>query len=228
MIKGITSEQKKKCIKIVDDIFKRPISAMFHDPVDPVLDEVPDYFDYIKTPSDLSTVRQRLNENKYSTIAEFKNDMNLIWENAITYNGKQSFAGCIADELSKYFNKKFSKLEEPQVEQWTNKYLKARYLYCKLFRTVPKSISPFSIQQCIYSEKNENSVVYNNVVDEEDLKFFAESEKLMEYPEVKAKVLQLLKENETNINVEDENFKVNLAKISKRTLRILKNYLTNV
>ena len=228
MNKGITSEQKKKCLKIIDDIIKRPISTMFHEPVDPVLDDVPDYFDYIKTPSDLSTVRRRLVENKYSSLQEYKNEMNLIWENAITYNGKQSFAGFIAVDLSKYFNRKFAKIEEPQSDQWINNYLKVRYLYCKLFRTVPRTISPFPIHQNIYSEQNENEVSYSKEVDDDDLKFFEEAEELMKYPEVKAKVIQILKENEPNLNREDYDFKVNLAKISKRTLRLLRNYLSNI
>ena len=172
-MKGITSEQKEKCLKIIDNILERPISLVFQDPVDPILDEVPDYFDIISRPSDLSTVRQRLVDNKYESMQDFKDDVNLIWENAITYNGRPSLPAYIADELSKYFNKQIAALEDPQVEQWINDFLKTRSILWKLFQNAPKGLSSFTFKPERAIVPDDPSPVHTRISDE-DKQFFEE------------------------------------------------------
>ncbi|XP_038145602.1 ATPase family AAA domain-containing protein 2-like isoform X1 [Cyprinodon tularosa] len=56
----------------------------FTKPVD--LEEVPDYAEVIKTPMDLSTVLSRIDLHHYSTVKEFLQDVDLIWQNALEYN----------------------------------------------------------------------------------------------------------------------------------------------
>ena len=46
----------------------------------------PDYFDVIKTPMDLSTIAEKLNEFEYKTHGEFIRDLRLTFENAMVYN----------------------------------------------------------------------------------------------------------------------------------------------
>lgn len=38
----------------------------FKRPVDPVIDQVPNYFTFIKKPMDLGTMKQKLQQHKYS------------------------------------------------------------------------------------------------------------------------------------------------------------------
>jgi hypothetical protein len=103
----------------------------FHESVDPIADEIPDYLDIIQHPSDLSTVRTKLLNNRYRSLQEFKRDMNLIWENAVQSSGHQSLPAFIADRLSKIFQKWVTDLEEISTDQWINNFLKARSALCK-------------------------------------------------------------------------------------------------
>ncbi|KAF7309930.1 SAGA complex protein [Mycena indigotica] len=48
--------------------------------------EVPDYYDVIKNPMDLQTMLKRVKARHYKTKAEFKSDLELIWNNCLTYN----------------------------------------------------------------------------------------------------------------------------------------------
>jgi len=62
---------RKKCLKLIEKITSHSIADIFISPVDPVLDNVPDYPSIIKHPSDLTTVKQKLisNEQIHSRIS---------------------------------------------------------------------------------------------------------------------------------------------------------------
>ena len=49
-----------------------------------------DYPTFVKNPMDLSTVNKYLNEEKYQSIEEVLDDLQLIWDNCKIYNKKGS------------------------------------------------------------------------------------------------------------------------------------------
>lgn len=117
---------KLKCLEILDELLNHPISRVFSEPVDPVADEAPDYFDIIKTPMDFSTVRKKLDERQYKSFHEFQQDVHLIFSNAIKYNGKYSLIASMAIELQTIF-KFFSKIisDNPH-STWYNELLQLK------------------------------------------------------------------------------------------------------
>ena len=52
--------------------------------------QVPDYYDVIKHPMDLSTMKKKVEENAYSTLNDFEKDFYLVWHNATIYNHKDT------------------------------------------------------------------------------------------------------------------------------------------
>jgi hypothetical protein len=115
---GLTEIQKLQCIKITNKLLKNPLSLYFRQPVDPVHDNLPDYFDKIKTPMDISTVLQKLSENKYSAVDKWKEDVALIWRNAIYYNGEGSLPASFAHELSEVFKRLCDVIPKTEWELW--------------------------------------------------------------------------------------------------------------
>lgn len=91
-------------LPLVNQLLGDPLGWLFEKPVDPVELGIPDYFDIIKEPMDLSLVKKRLKEGYYKTIEEVERDVNLVFENAINYNGEDSDVGQKAIELLKLFN----------------------------------------------------------------------------------------------------------------------------
>lgn len=69
---------------------QEPEAAPFREPVDPDTLGIPDYFQIIKTPMDLSTIKKKLDDGAYKEPWEFVDDVWLMFENAWTYNKKQS------------------------------------------------------------------------------------------------------------------------------------------
>ena len=55
-------------------------------PVDPVKLNIPDYFDIIKQPMDLGTIKRMLATNEIKSREEFVDKVRLVFDNAILYN----------------------------------------------------------------------------------------------------------------------------------------------
>lgn len=87
----VEREQRKRqiwddCAKIVEKLKRHSKAEPFRIPVDPIKLKIPDYFDIIKRPMDLSTVLKNVKLREYKSPQEFAADVRLIWENCRTYN----------------------------------------------------------------------------------------------------------------------------------------------
>ncbi|GAV53214.1 hypothetical protein ZYGR_0AI04980 [Zygosaccharomyces rouxii] len=75
-------------------------------------EEVPDYYDFIKEPMDLSTMEMNLNNNRYDKMEEFVYDARLIFNNCRLYNGENTSYYKYANRLEKFFNTKMKEIPE--------------------------------------------------------------------------------------------------------------------
>lgn len=58
----------------------------FREPVDPVRMGIPQYFDIVKTPMDLSTIEKKLDTRQYTSGEEVKRDVELMLNNCFIFN----------------------------------------------------------------------------------------------------------------------------------------------
>lgn len=56
----------------------------------PPSEQVPDYLDHIKQPMDFATMRKRLEAQGYRSLLEFEEDFDLIVDNCMRYNAKDT------------------------------------------------------------------------------------------------------------------------------------------
>lgn len=136
---SMTKIQKLSCIKITKKLMDFPISVFFLNPVDPINDGVPDYFEKVKKPMDLNKVMVRLNEGYYPSIDEWKKDVNLIWKNALLYHTDDSIVFIIAKELQDTFKKMCENIPKTELEMWTCKIKKTHSKLMKLISAKPDS-----------------------------------------------------------------------------------------
>nr|XP_025968767.1 bromodomain-containing protein 1 isoform X3 [Dromaius novaehollandiae] len=73
---------------VLDQLQEKDPARIFAQPVN--LKEVPDYLDHIKHPMDFSTMRKRLDAQGYKNLSEFEEDFNLIVNNCMKYNAKDT------------------------------------------------------------------------------------------------------------------------------------------
>mmetsp|Transcript_33222 Transcript_33222/g.70790 ORF Transcript_33222/g.70790 Transcript_33222/m.70790 type:complete len:228 (+) Transcript_33222:289-972(+) len=86
----------RKCLPLVKKLINHEDGWVFKDAVDPVELGIPDYFDIVEYPMDLTLVANKLEDGAYKDIASFEKDTKLVFENAILFNGEDSDVGSMA------------------------------------------------------------------------------------------------------------------------------------
>ncbi|KAH9258132.1 hypothetical protein BASA81_003695 [Batrachochytrium salamandrivorans] len=101
-----------------------PFAHVFRHPVDPVALGLEGYFDIVKHPMDLSTIKQRL-ESKvgYGKLLDFAQDVRLMFDNAILFNTLEQDVGQIAAEYGALFEQAYYQI----CQEEENRFAEARY-----------------------------------------------------------------------------------------------------
>lgn len=84
----------------------------FREPVVPSEDGVPDYFDKVKKPMDLSTMKAKMDRREYADEGEFLADMRQIFDNCFTYWKKGTPMHAAGEKLQKTFEDKYSAMNK--------------------------------------------------------------------------------------------------------------------
>jgi len=115
--KNRMTEQLKFCQNIVKDLLNKRNMAFvwpFSKPVDVKQLNLADYYQIIKKPMDLGTVKKKLDNREYATADEFATDVRLIFSNCYLYNGPQTDVVAMCKKVEQMFEDKFAKLpDEP-------------------------------------------------------------------------------------------------------------------
>nr|XP_020442041.1 bromodomain adjacent to zinc finger domain protein 1A [Monopterus albus] len=72
--------------------------------------QVPDYYDIIKKPIALSTIREKVNNCEYQTAGEFISDVELMFSNCIQYNPRHTNEAKAGLRLQQFFHSELSRL----------------------------------------------------------------------------------------------------------------------
>ncbi|KAH8597322.1 Bromodomain-containing protein [Bisporella sp. PMI_857] len=97
------------CTDLIERMIRGPgywtrLVGPFRKPVDPERDSVPNYFDVVKKPMDLSTIKSKIEEGKYASGAEFENDVRQIFRNCYEYWTQEDGIWKTCQEFERYFD----------------------------------------------------------------------------------------------------------------------------
>ncbi|KAH9858258.1 hypothetical protein C2E23DRAFT_892071 [Lenzites betulinus] len=102
---GMNLNDLRACRNALSKVRLNKHAALFLQPVDPVRDRAPNYFDVIKSPMDLSTISAKLESGQYKDRFGLEADFRLMANNAKTYNMPGSFAHNETVALETFFDK---------------------------------------------------------------------------------------------------------------------------
>lgn len=99
--RSTSSFHKQQCLSFVQKLWEADTLAMFHHPVSAT--DVPGYHDVVAEPMDLSTIRQKIEEERYSSDSEVEDDVALMLSNALDFNEKGTQWHALAKKLRKLY-----------------------------------------------------------------------------------------------------------------------------
>ncbi|KAF8727766.1 hypothetical protein AX14_007043, partial [Amanita brunnescens Koide BX004] len=102
---GMSLNDLRACRNALKKLKSNKHALLFNQPVDPIRDHAPNYFDIIKDPMDLSTMGAKIEEGMYKDRFAFEADLRLMVENAKTYNVSGSYVYNEAVVLETFFEK---------------------------------------------------------------------------------------------------------------------------
>ncbi|WOH05607.1 hypothetical protein DCAR_0625026 [Daucus carota subsp. sativus] len=110
-LRDVKSRVLQTCKGLLQKLMNHKHGWVFNVPVDAEALGLHDYFDIIKTPMDLGTVKSRINNNFYQSPMEFMVDVRLTFQNAMTYNPKGQDVYVMAEQLLQLFEGKWAVIE---------------------------------------------------------------------------------------------------------------------
>lgn len=99
----LVQKQHKHCKDVLNRIKRSTYASPFKEPVDPEKLGCPDYFEKIKNPMDLSTIKTKLDKDGYSP-EQFRQDFQLMLSNCYTYNPEGTYVNKCGREIEKLFD----------------------------------------------------------------------------------------------------------------------------
>ncbi|KAL6997013.1 hypothetical protein U1Q18_007136 [Sarracenia purpurea var. burkii] len=102
----------KQCLTLLNRLMAHQYGWVFNTPVDAIKLNIPDYFNVIKHPMDLGTVKSKLLAGDYSSPLDFGADVRLTFSNALTFNPPGNDVHIMAETLSKYFEVRWKPIEK--------------------------------------------------------------------------------------------------------------------
>lgn len=159
----------------------------------PSKEEYPDYYEIMKKPIALNTIRERIDNDEYKSVDEFQADLKLIADNAKTYNRKGSQVYRDAVELQSFADALINDGATTELRDIYDKLVaieKDGFLLCDLFMALPSKEEYPDYYKFIKKpialdavKKNLESKHYNSVEDmEKDIKLMTDNAKLYNEP----------------------------------------------
>ncbi|TSK20140.1 Bromodomain-containing protein 3 [Bagarius yarrelli] len=114
---GRITNQLQYLQKVVSKaLWRHHFAWPFHEPVDAVRLNLPDYHKIIKQPMDMGTIKKRLENNYYRSASECIQDFNTMFTNCYIYNKPTDDIVLMAQSLEKVFLQKVAQMPQDEIE----------------------------------------------------------------------------------------------------------------
>ncbi|KAL3209839.1 hypothetical protein MRX96_037649 [Rhipicephalus microplus] len=143
-------ELRQALMPTLEKLYRQdPHSLPFRQPVDPQLLQIPDYFDIVKNPMDLSTIKRKLDTGQYQDPWQYVDDVWLMFDNAWLYNRKTSRVYRYCTKLSEEFEQEIDPVMQSLGYCCGRKYVYQPQVLCcfgKQLCTIPRDAKYWSYQ----------------------------------------------------------------------------------
>jgi E1A/CREB-binding protein len=106
------AQLKKKLEGLLKGMMDHKFGWVFSSPVDPLALGIPNYFNIIRRPMDMGTIKKKLDAGIYKQLHHFAADVRLTFMNAMTYNDEDQDVYKLAKDMLHDFNQELKRIED--------------------------------------------------------------------------------------------------------------------
>lgn len=204
-------------LEVIDALIRRPEAASFIDPVDVESDFAEDYYRRIKKPIDITTIRTKIATKIYSRSSEWKSDLELLFKNAKSYFGENSYIGYLTLDLEKYAMKLINSEETMTTVDRMNAFGSIQIKFENWVKKSPdKIVSYFDT----YSDDDPE-----RILNKSEVNAFIRACSMLPNPKDARALFGIIQYVNPNIYPVSENIIVNLTDVNNLALHIMKFYV---
>ena len=139
--------------QFITKLMNRKQSQLFIEPVDPIKLNIPHYTTIVKHPMSLQQVLTKLNSKEYTILDELQQDVLLIKENCILFNGQQHSISLVSKQFYSLFEKEYSSVLMAigqllfKVEQTSTSVLEKHSIHLNVTMSIWEYRETLSIQE---------------------------------------------------------------------------------
>lgn len=222
IINMMNEKVREAAMLVMDELMEHPISNDFRDPIQPGEGEQ-DYFDVIKDPQDLSTIRGRLEKNEYKTVQEWTKDVETIWTNAETYHNTDPHIVRCAAACRKLFEKYNRKVDVLSMRTWCREVYRLRTRVYNLMGTPPAKVKQYASSLSAAHTMKQNMPPLT----ERDIQNLVQASEMMISEEEQAGMLHIIDEMQPEIDSGAAELAIDVTKMSLPTTYALREYIKN-
>jgi hypothetical protein len=208
---------------------------MFSHPIDPEQDNVPTYLQIIHRPMDLGTVRHKLQSGQYQSIQQWKDDVELIWDNSYHFNGRESLVSTLAKQLQQMFRDLTEHFTDSPIGDWVVRCDALRHEVDRLTKMAPKpAMAPkFSAKVMATRQEVKRDPLPTRTqsaplkrLSEAEIAQLAEEVNHLEDPDHVTKIIELIKRHEPQLATSGEELEIEVSKLRNSTLLALRDLVS--
>lgn len=212
----VNPQQQRLCLEITNQLRQSPGAVYFNEPVDERKLGLTDYYKRIRNPMDLGTIYHNLEAGSYHSVTDWERDVNTVWSNAETYNGKDSAYGHLAQHMARKFQRLKKPLEIYSVSGWSKYVYGVRRKMDRLLRTCPvHSIAGKSLDSVLPLLAPFTSREIGN---------FMRASEMVNKPKDIEQVCEILRRNDPPINTDDNDIVIDVNSLTPQTLHEIRAY----
>ena len=110
------TNQLQYLVGVAKALWKHKNAGPFRSPVNTIKLNIPDYYNVVRHPMDLGTIRKRLDNCYYYSASECSQDFNTMFSNCYFYNTAESDVVYMAQTLEKVYALKMQDMPEDEIE----------------------------------------------------------------------------------------------------------------
>lgn len=208
---------RESCLEVMDSVMKHPCACPFLHPVSEK--DAPDYYTIVKKPMDLGTIRQRLVDDEYTSVAAWARDMGLIWANAEKFNGKDSPVWITAYEMRRHFEKEYKRLRTTTIQKWAQVVSDLKDQLDELLDNPPDPVTKFAT----ISEKPDPNEV--KPFTDEEMDHFIRCTRLLSSEKDATKMRHIIRVHDPRFVDGEDPGEIDVGQLSVQTLHALRDYV---
>lgn len=216
----MNEEIRKAAIEVMNQMIAHPIANDFIEPIQPG-DDMQDYFEIIKNPRDLTSIKNNLIENKYNCVQAWIDDVELVWANAEQYYPPDSHQIVIAAECRRLFAKHKHSVDALSMGTWCGEVYRLRTRFYDLMGQPPARVKQYASSLGAAHTMKQNMPKFT---ERECQNFIAASERLSG-EEDQREMIRIIDEMQPDIDPGSAEIHLDLTKLNLQTLYALRDYM---